>query len=167
MPPATARAKKSPRPATDYERWLGDDDQTLDSVRRYDTNQSADDRHDTDITVTGESDSPALVRSNHDQPRPNTEPGPLPILPDDSPQSGRHYPRPTVPDFVALYAALIIAILLVRRLHIFLRRSLWERRLICEKEGGIEYTDGETIEGNYKGQPATNQSSGLDVLNYC
>ncbi|KAL4898874.1 hypothetical protein BDW74DRAFT_164343 [Aspergillus multicolor] len=148
MAPAIEKAKKSPRPATDYERWLGEDDQQLDSVRRYDSDRSADNQNrgqDTKRAVTNEINFSSLVRSNvHSQLQPNPEPSALPISFDDSPLSGRHYPRPTVPDFITLYAALILAILLIRRLHTFLRRSRPKGQLSVGKAEAPGYTDGET-----------------------
>ncbi|KAL4772488.1 hypothetical protein BDW60DRAFT_187332 [Aspergillus nidulans var. acristatus] len=120
MAPAAAKAERLPRPATDYERWLGDDEQHLDSVRQYDFDQGQIDySNDGVITDTRDSSSPEIVGSN--------DPGSSPLSSDESSQPSRHYTRPTVPDFVALYAAIIIAVLLVLKLHGSLRRPRWRR----------------------------------------
>ncbi|KAL4997408.1 hypothetical protein BDV10DRAFT_186203 [Aspergillus recurvatus] len=123
MAPAFANPERLPRPATDYERWLGRDDQDLGSVRQYDLDKGADDYHNGGlITITEDSDSPGIVDHSN-------QPGSSILSSDESSQPGHYYRRPTVPDFIALYAALIIAALLVRKLHTFLTRSRRRRQL--------------------------------------
>ncbi|KAL6237888.1 hypothetical protein BDW75DRAFT_202939 [Aspergillus navahoensis] len=122
MAPAFGNPERLPRPATDYERWLGKDDQHLDSVRQYGPERGADDNsNDGLITVTGDSDSPESVDHSNQH-------GSSTLTSDESAPPAQYDRRPTVPDFIALYAALIIAVLLVRKLHTFLTRSQRRRR---------------------------------------
>ncbi|KAL4813493.1 hypothetical protein BDW67DRAFT_105996 [Aspergillus spinulosporus] len=120
MAPAAAKAERLPRPATDYERWLGYDEQHLDEVRQYDLDQEENDYSDDGlITNTGDSNSPGIVAGN--------DAVSSSLSSDDFSQPSRHYARPTVPDFVAFYAVIIIAIILVLKLHGSLKRSRWRR----------------------------------------
>ncbi|CBF84559.1 predicted protein [Aspergillus nidulans FGSC A4] len=128
MAPAAAKAERLPRPATDYERWLGDDEQHLDSVRQYDLDQGQKDyTNDGVITVAEDSSPPEIVDSD--------DLGSSPLSSDESSQPRHHYTRPTVPDIVALYAAIIIAVLLVLKLHGSLRRPQWRRSEEKKRQG--------------------------------
>ncbi|KAL5046565.1 hypothetical protein BDW71DRAFT_181896 [Aspergillus fruticulosus] len=122
MAPAAAKPERLLSPATDYERWLGKDDQDLDSVRQFDPDRGADDYSDDGlIMITGDSGSPEIVDNSN-------QPGSPTLSSDESTQPDHRYHRPTVPDIIALYAALIIAVLLVRRLYTLLTRSRRRRR---------------------------------------
>ncbi|KAL4740258.1 hypothetical protein BDV11DRAFT_185748 [Aspergillus similis] len=117
MAPAAPKSERRPRPATDYERWLGDDEQHLGSVRQYDLNREANEYSDDGLITIGDSDSPEIVN----------DPGYSTLLSGEASQPSRHNARPTVPDFVAFYAVVIIAVLLVLRLHGSLKGSRWRR----------------------------------------
>ncbi|KAL4745379.1 hypothetical protein BDW72DRAFT_208252 [Aspergillus terricola var. indicus] len=128
MAPVAAKSERLPRPATDYERWLGDDEQQLDSVRQYDLDRGVNEySNDGLITITGESNSPEIVGSN--------DPGTSTLSSEESSQPSRQYAHPTAPEFVAFYAVMIIAVLVVLGLHGSLRKSRWRRQE--EKKGQL------------------------------
>ncbi|KAL4973555.1 hypothetical protein BDW66DRAFT_141830 [Aspergillus desertorum] len=62
MAPAATNPERLLRPATDFERWLGENDKLLDSVREYDVDPGANEHsYDGRITITGASDSPEIT----------------------------------------------------------------------------------------------------------
>ncbi|KAL2837707.1 hypothetical protein BJY01DRAFT_40921 [Aspergillus pseudoustus] len=114
------KQKQTPRPATDYERWLNKDTPDSDSVPQFGPEQGVDDMHN-----HGERHSVLLAGgregfvNSFDQYDPSTIPPPV---------QQEVTRRPRVPDIITYYGAVLILLFFVRYFMKMLLQQLRHRR---------------------------------------
>ncbi|KAL4881109.1 hypothetical protein BJY04DRAFT_189928 [Aspergillus karnatakaensis] len=114
-----SRAKRSDRPATDYERWLNDDNPPADSAPQFEPREG-------DHIRTHRAAHQSISKASIDTMDYQTQ-----LAASAAPREGTHQITswPRVPDIITFYGALIILFLLLRYFVVNLMRQMRGRRV--------------------------------------